>query len=137
MSRTFLLPWQRLILALATVCLLPGWAAAQGVLININETQHVILPRPQPWPGYRHPIPQPVPQDSYRIKSLEVNVRLLEQVAKVQVAQSFVNTGSRAMEVCFVFPLPYDGAIDQLTLLVDGKEVSRQAAAGRGSSQDL
>ena len=26
------------------------------------------------------------------------------------------------MEVCFVFPLPYDGAIDQLTLLVDGKE---------------
>lgn len=26
------------------------------------------------------------------------------------------------MEVCFMFPLPYDGAIDQLTLLVDGKE---------------
>ena len=26
------------------------------------------------------------------------------------------------MEVSFMFPLPYDGAIDQLTLLVDGKE---------------
>ena len=26
------------------------------------------------------------------------------------------------MEVCFVFPLPYDGAVDQLTLLVDNKE---------------
>ena len=28
------------------------------------------------------------------------------------------------MEVSLVFPLPYDGAIDQLTLLIDGKEVS-------------
>src|SRR5206468_5381652 len=35
---------------------------------------------------------------------------------------SFVNPGSMPMEVCFVFPLPYDGAIDQLTLLIDGKE---------------
>ena len=26
------------------------------------------------------------------------------------------------MEVSFMFPLPYDGAIDQLTLLIDGKE---------------
>ena len=26
------------------------------------------------------------------------------------------------MEVSFVFPLPYDGAIDRLTLRVDGKE---------------
>ncbi|MDZ4818997.1 MAG: VIT domain-containing protein, partial [Planctomycetota bacterium] len=53
---------------------------------------------------------------------LEVNARLMDQVAKVQVSQTFVNTGSRQMEVAFIFPLPYDGAIDQLTLLVDGKE---------------
>jgi Ca-activated chloride channel family protein len=38
------------------------------------------------------------------------------------VSQVFENTGSVPMEVCFMFPLPYDGAIDQLTLLVDGKE---------------
>src|SRR6185369_6658446 len=41
---------------------------------------------------------------------------------KVQVSQSFVNTGTRQMEVSFIFPLPYDGAVDQLTLLIDGKE---------------
>ncbi len=122
MSRALSLPWQRLILVLAAICSLPGWAAAQGVLINITPSERVILPRPEPWPRHR-PMPQPVPQDTYRIKSLEVNVKLSEQVAKVQVAQSFVNTGSRPMEVCFVFPLPYDGAIDQLTLLIDGKEV--------------
>jgi len=43
-------------------------------------------------------------------------------VGRVQVSQSFVNTGSRQMEVSFVFPLPYDGAVDQLTFMVDGKE---------------
>jgi Ca-activated chloride channel family protein len=43
-------------------------------------------------------------------------------VARTQVSQSFVNTGSRQMEVSFVFPLPYDGAIDSLTFMVDGTE---------------
>jgi len=46
----------------------------------------------------------------------------VDQVGRVQVSQSFVNTGSRQMEVSFVFPLPYDGAVDQLTFMVDGKE---------------
>jgi Ca-activated chloride channel family protein len=94
------------------------------VLINVNPAEQVILPRPiivYP-PYYPHPRPQPIPDSAYKIKALEVNVKLQEQVARVQVSQSFENTGSRAMEVCFVFPLPYDGAVDQLTLLIDGKE---------------
>ncbi len=44
----------------------------------------------------------------------------------MQVSQTFVNTGSVAMQVQFVFPLPYDGAVDSLTLLVDGKEFPAQ-----------
>ncbi|HEV3418006.1 MAG TPA: VIT domain-containing protein, partial [Pirellulales bacterium] len=102
----------------------PAAARAQGVLINVNPSEQVILPRPiivYP-PNYPHPRPQPIPDSTYKIKALEVNVKLQEQVARVQVSQSFVNTGSRPMEVCFVFPLPYDGAVDQLTLLIDGKE---------------
>ena len=67
------------------------------------------------------PVPPP-PPSSYKIDALEVNAKLIDQVAQVQVSQTFVNTGSRPMEVAFVFPLPYDGAIDQMTLLVDGKE---------------
>jgi Ca-activated chloride channel family protein len=51
-----------------------------------------------------------------------VNAKLTDQVARVQVSQVFENTGSVQLETCFMFPLPYDGAIDQLTLLVDGKE---------------
>ena len=59
---------------------------------------------------------------SYKIKELGVEARLIDQVAQVQVSQTFVNTGSRPMEVAFVFPLPYDGAIEQMTLLIDGSE---------------
>jgi Ca-activated chloride channel family protein len=58
----------------------------------------------------------------YRIKDITVDAKLSGQVAKVQVSQTFVNTGYTPMEVCFVFPIPYDGAIDRLTLMVDGKE---------------
>lgn len=106
--------------ALGIVCLLAGLTApaslGQGLLVNVQPDQHMRLPRPIII------VPPPVPTASYKIKELDVQVRLQEQVARVQVSQSFVNTGSVVMEVCFVFPLPYDGAIDQLTLLIDGKE---------------
>jgi len=92
----------------------PLAALAQGLLVNADVHQRIRLPRPMP-------LPTP-PPSSYRIKELDVHVRLQDQVAKVQVSQSFVNTGSQQMEVSFIFPLPQDGAIDQLTFLVDGKE---------------
>jgi Ca-activated chloride channel family protein len=93
---------------------------AQGVLVDVRVDHPFRLPRPIIIP---RPIPpQPVPTTSYKIDSLDVNARLTDQIARVQVAQTFQNTGSATMEVCFMFPLPYDGAIDRLTLLVDGKE---------------
>ncbi len=91
---------------------------AQGLLVDVRVEQPVRLPRPIP---IIRPTPQPVPS-SYKIDSLEVNAKVTDQIARVQVSQTFQNTGSATMEVCFMFPLPYDGAIDQLTLLVDGKE---------------
>jgi Ca-activated chloride channel homolog len=102
-------------------------AFAQGLLVG-NDTGPVYrLPRPIPWPPYPIPRPPrpipPSPPSNYKIGSIEVNARLNDQVARVQVSQQFENTGSVPMEVRFVFPLPYDGAIDQLTLLVDGKEI--------------
>ena len=103
---------------LALVGLLPTTAFAQGVLIDPDETHRFRLPR-----RIVRPQPRPQPsQQSYKIKELAVNATLTDQIAKVQVSQSFVNTGSRQMEVCFVFPLPYDGAVDQMTFMVDGKE---------------
>ena len=110
------------------VFLIPTLARAQGLLIVVDPNEHVRLPRPPIilWPPHPHPQPIPVPEPppvSYKIDALEVDARVTDQVAKVQVSQSFVNTGSRQMEVAFMIPLPYDGAIDRMTLLVDGREM--------------
>lgn len=102
--------------------LVPAAAQAQGVLVVVNPDEAVRLPRPIViWPPHR-PAPQPEPPASYKIKAIDVQARLVDQVAQVQVSQSFVNTGSRQLEVSFIFPLPYDGAIESMTLMVDGKE---------------
>ena len=105
--------------------LTPALAQAQGLLVVVDPNEQVRLPRPIIiWPPHPipHPVPPPLPPVSYKIKELDVQARLIDQVAQVQVSQTFVNTGSRPMEVAFVFPLPYDGAIDQMTLMIDGKE---------------
>lgn len=107
--------------AFASLAISPLATFAQGLLIDARADAAFRMPRPSIWPGPR-PIPLPQPPQSYKIKELGVNVNLQDQVAKVQVSQSFVNTGSRQMEVSFVFPLPYEGAIDRLTFMVDGKE---------------
>ena len=92
-------------------CLLLGECFGQGALIDLRRP---IVPPMLP------PIAQPL--HSYCIKSLDVNVNLNGQVARVQVSQEFKNTSSRTIQASFVFPLPYDGAIDRLTLLVGNKE---------------
>ena len=94
-------------------------AFGQGVLVPHHHHHHWPLPRPIVRPRPRPPI-------SYKIREISVRSRVQDQVARTQVTQSFVNTGSRQMEVSFVFPLPYDGAIDRLTFMVDGKEYDAQ-----------
>ena len=95
---------------------------AQGVLVDTRTNVHFQLPRP-----WRRIPPQPQqPEVSYKIESLAVDATLQGSVARVQVSQTFVNTSNRQIEASFLFPLPYDGAIDQLTLLVDGKEYAAE-----------
>ncbi|MFO1092706.1 MAG: VWA domain-containing protein [Planctomycetaceae bacterium] len=97
---------------------------AQGILIATDPNVIAPLPRPIPLP-----VPHP-PASTYRIKGIAVQASIRDQIAQVQVSQSFVNTGSTTMEVEFCFPLPYDGAIDRLTLMVDGKEFQALLPAG-------
>ncbi|HUT93687.1 MAG TPA: VIT domain-containing protein [Thermoguttaceae bacterium] len=116
------------LLTALVLLVLPALAWGQGLLVVVDPNQQVRLPRPIIiWPPHPphppRPIPRPVPPPTtYKIQELDVNARLIDQVAQVRVSQSFVNTGSRQLEVCFIFPLPYEGAVDQMTLLVDGKE---------------
>ena len=100
-------------------------AEAQGVLVIIDHPHPVPLPRPWPWPHPHPPIPRPTPPTppvSYKVKSLAYNAKITDQIAQVQVEQTFVNTGSAVAQVQFVFPIPYEGAIDRMTFMVDGKE---------------
>jgi Ca-activated chloride channel family protein len=107
----------------ALAVLTTRFSYAQGLLVDIREDQHYRLPRPIIiWPHPPTPTPRPAPEPVYEIKELDVNVSLQDQIAKVQLSQSFHNSGSRPLEVCFIFPLPYDGAIDQMTFMLDGKE---------------
>lgn len=95
-------------------------ALAQGFLMPEGGDKAFRMPRCCIAP---FPLPRPQPQDrSYKLKELAMDVNMKDQVAKVQVSQTFVNTGSVQLEASFVYPLPYDGAVDSLTFLVDGKE---------------
>ncbi len=107
------------VLAVVASQLVVAIAMAQGVLVVVDPSREVRLPRPIA-------SPRPQPPGQYAIDEIDMRVRLADQVARVQVSQTFVNTGSTQLEVAFVFPLPYDGAIDQLTLLVDGQEFAAQ-----------
>ena len=107
---------KRLPILLATLMCLSVSAPAmsQGLLVAPDQR----LPRP-----FIRPRPQQ-PTLTYAIDEIGIKARIRDQVAEVQVSQTFVNTGTRQIQVQFMFPLPYDGAIESLTLLVDGKELT-------------
>jgi Ca-activated chloride channel homolog len=60
---------------------------------------------------------------TYEIRDVSVDARIREQVAEVQVSQTFHNPGSFVIEAEYLFPMPEDGAIQNFVLLVDGKEL--------------
>lgn len=61
---------------------------------------------------------------SYEITEVAVDGQVRDQVAEVRVSQTFHNPGSQVLEAEFLFPLPEDGAIESLTLLADGQELT-------------
>ena len=60
---------------------------------------------------------------SYEIREVSIDARVRDQVAEVQVSQTFHNPGSLQLETEFLFPLPEDGAIQNFVLMVDGREL--------------
>ena len=72
---------------------------------------------------------------SYEIREVSIDGRVRDQVAEVQVSQTFHNPGSFQLEAEFLFPLPEDGAIQNFVL--DGRwpRASRPLASqGRGQA---
>jgi Ca-activated chloride channel family protein len=60
---------------------------------------------------------------SFDIKELALEGTVRDQVAQVQVRQTFHNPGSRDLEAEFLFPVPEDAGIQDFVLIADGKEL--------------
>jgi Ca-activated chloride channel family protein len=60
---------------------------------------------------------------SYDVREVNIDSRIRDQIAEVQISQTFHNPGSFQLEAEFLFPLPEEGAIQNFILLVDGREI--------------
>ena len=60
---------------------------------------------------------------SYEVREVSIDGSVRDQVAEVQVSQTFHNPGSFPLEAEFFFPLPEEGAIQNFVLMVDGREL--------------
>ncbi len=68
----------------------------------------------------RHPVPI---ARTFEIRDVSVDAQIRDQIADVQVSQTFHNPGSFQVESEYFFPLPEEGAIQSFVLMVDGKEL--------------
>lgn len=69
------------------------------------------------------PVPLPPAARSYEVGAVSVDARVRDGVAEVRVSQTFHNPGSTVIEAEYLFPLPDEAAVGDLTLMVDGKEL--------------
>ncbi len=60
---------------------------------------------------------------AYEIREVSLIGKLRDQVAEVQVSQTFHNPGSVQIEAEFLFPMPEEGAVQDFVLMVDGREL--------------
>lgn len=97
-------------------------APAQVVIVDHGAT---VIRTPRPVPPHPVPPPRPTPPPAvYKIRSVDMNVSIKDQMATVQLSQVFQNVSSQILEAQLLFPMPENAAISQLTLLVDGKELA-------------
>ena len=71
------------------------------------------------------PVRREVPvRGHWSVMHHHVKITVRDQVASVHIDQKFVNHGRQAMEVEYLFPIPPGAAIDSMTVVVDGKELT-------------
>ncbi|MDR3632917.1 MAG: VIT domain-containing protein [Isosphaeraceae bacterium] len=98
--------FRRVILGLVFVAAASPWAGAQGLIVD-RDARHFHVPIAR----------------VFEIREVSVDARIRDQVAEVQVSQTFHNPGSFQIESEYFFPLPEEGAIQNFVLMVDGKEL--------------
>ena len=86
-------------------------------LSPLAASAQIVLPMPRP-------IPPPAPERPVEMRALEIDGRIVDQVAEVTVTQTLFNPNPRPVETEFLFPIPPDAAVQDLVLVVDGKELT-------------
>ncbi len=113
------LVWASWGIFLALMVLGSNGVQGQGILVIESDSYHWHLPRPIPRP----PVPEPSIPLLYRVKSVEIDAKIVQSVVRVQMSQTFVNEGSQTVEARCIMPVPYDAVVDGITFMVDGKEI--------------
>ena len=99
-------------------------AQAQIIIINNDrpEPPFIMPPRPpRPFPPPR-PWNPPIAR-AYDLREVLVSGTIRDQVAEIQVTHTIHNPNAVDLEAEYLFPLPEEGAIQSMTLMVDGKEI--------------
>lgn len=97
--------------------------AFAALFANLAQAQVVIIDHGAPIirpPVVSRPTP---PASVYKVRTVDMNVTVKDQIATVQFSQVFQNVSSQVLEAQLLFPMPENAAVSQLTLLVDGKEL--------------
>src|ERR1017187_6556054 len=94
--------WAGFVVALVVSSQFVAAARSQGIIIDRRPTTPI--------------------HSSYEIREVVIDGRVRDQVAEVQISQTFHNPGSFQLEAEFLFPLPEEGAIQNFVLMVDGRE---------------
>ncbi len=89
-------------------------ACGCSILPVINQVAITEIPPPRPLDG------------SVTLKAHRVRVTIEDQVATTSIEQEFLNEGSRVAEGEYLFPLPPEAAITNLTLYINGEPVKAQ-----------
>lgn len=87
----------------------PSFSFAQALVVTNDDS-----PMPRTW--------RPPAGQAFTITSLDINANIRDRGAEVTVSQSFRNDSQRDQEVQFLFPLPTEATVDDMTLLVNGEE---------------
>ena len=61
--------------------------------------------------------------NSYEVISIDVDVKMKDQIAEVSVTQKLMNSTDRDLEIEIFFPLPNGGIVQDFMMMVDGVEV--------------
>ncbi|MCX6641168.1 MAG: VIT and VWA domain-containing protein [bacterium] len=102
MNRAFI---TLLIVGLSLAGLFPLIAQADGLIIPVQPTEPAHL------------------GDFYSVQFHRVQVVIKGQAVTTTVDQAFINETGRMIEVQYIFPLPRNSAVNQFSLIVDGKEL--------------